>query len=62
MIPFSLGGAMISAISGMIVARTGQYRIVMQVAFAIFTLGMGLMTRLDAFSNEYAPASLSVYM
>jgi EmrB/QacA subfamily drug resistance transporter len=52
MIPFSFGAAALSVISGVTVARTGQYRIVMQLAYAIFTLGMGLMTRLDAFSNE----------
>lgn len=52
MIPYSLGGAALSAISGVVVSRTGQYRIIMQIAYAFFTLGMGLMTRLDAYSNR----------
>ncbi|KAF8637399.1 hypothetical protein AX17_002894 [Amanita inopinata Kibby_2008] len=51
MVPFSLGSSVLSIISGIIVSRTGQYRTVMQAAFAIFALGMGLMIRLDAYSN-----------
>ncbi|KAK7054751.1 hypothetical protein VNI00_003214 [Paramarasmius palmivorus] len=51
MLPFSLGGALISAVSGIIVTRFGEYRIVMWIAWAIFTLGYGLMTMLDSHSN-----------
>ncbi|KAF8201537.1 MFS amino acid permease [Pholiota molesta] len=50
MLPFSLGCAAVSAISGVVVSRTGKYRPVLWIAFAIFTVGMGLMTRLDAHS------------
>ncbi|KAK7016398.1 hypothetical protein VNI00_018907 [Paramarasmius palmivorus] len=46
-----LGGALISAVSGIIVTRFGEYRIVMWIAWAIFTLGYGLMTMLDSHSN-----------
>ncbi|KAL0946650.1 hypothetical protein HGRIS_012844 [Hohenbuehelia grisea] len=51
MLPFSMGGALFSAVSGIVVSRTGQYRYVMWVAWAIFTLGYGLMSRLDDTSN-----------
>ncbi|KAF8623555.1 hypothetical protein AX15_006326 [Amanita polypyramis BW_CC] len=51
MLPYSLGAALVSATTGMIVTRTGEYRIIMQIAFAVFTLGMGLMIRLNAYSN-----------
>ncbi|KAF8892484.1 MFS amino acid permease [Infundibulicybe gibba] len=51
MLPFSLGAAIFSAVGGIIVSRTGQYRIVMWAAFAIFTLGYGLMTMLDNTSS-----------
>ncbi|KAF4614997.1 hypothetical protein D9613_002702 [Agrocybe pediades] len=47
MLPFSLGCAVLSAVSGVLVSRTGQYRIVMWVAYPIFALGMGLMIMLD---------------
>ncbi|EEB89152.1 hypothetical protein MPER_12785, partial [Moniliophthora perniciosa FA553] len=51
MLPFSLGGALVSAISGVIITRFGEYRIVMWIAWSIFTLGYGLMTMLDSYSN-----------
>ncbi|KAF9013990.1 major facilitator superfamily domain-containing protein [Cyathus striatus] len=51
MLPYSLGGAGMSAVSGIIVSRTGQYRPVMWVALAVFTVGMGLMTMLDSHSS-----------
>ncbi|KAF8911966.1 MFS amino acid permease [Gymnopilus junonius] len=51
MLPFSLGSAAFSAISGVIVSRTGQYRPVMWIAYAIFTTGMGLMTMLSSTSS-----------
>ncbi|KAI3610723.1 membrane transporter [Moniliophthora roreri] len=51
MLPFSLGSALVSAISGVIVTRFGEYRIVMWIAWGIFTLGYGLMTMLDSYSN-----------
>lgn len=51
MLPFSLGCAVTSAVAGIVVSRTGQYRPVMWGAFAVFTLGMGLMTMLDSHSS-----------
>jgi len=53
MIPFSLGAASFSAISGIIVTRTGEYRLLMWIAFAVFTVGYGLMIMLDAYSPMY---------
>ncbi|TFK62677.1 hypothetical protein BDN72DRAFT_378097 [Pluteus cervinus] len=40
-----------SAVSGIITSRTGEYRMVMWFGFAVFTLGMGLMTMLDITST-----------
>ncbi|TFK59104.1 MFS general substrate transporter [Pluteus cervinus] len=51
MLPFSLGLALMSAVSGIITSRTGEYRMVMWFGFAVFTLGMGLMTMLDITST-----------
>jgi len=51
MIPFSFGAASFSAISGVIVTRTGEYRLLMWIAFALFTVGYGLMIMLDAYSS-----------
>jgi len=51
MLPFSLGCAVFSAVSGVLVSRTGQYRIVMWIAYPVFALGMGLMIMLDANSS-----------
>lgn len=53
MLPFSLGCAVTSAVAGIIVSRTGQYRPMMWGSFAVFTLGMGLMTMLDSHSSTY---------
>ncbi|KAI0374864.1 MFS amino acid permease [Pilatotrama ljubarskyi] len=52
MLPFSLGGALFSVISGQIISRTGRWRPVMWIAWAIMTLGWGLMIMLDDNSNE----------
>jgi hypothetical protein len=51
MLPYSLGCSLTSAISGVVVSKTGSYRPMIIGAFAIFTLGMGLMYRLDSFSS-----------
>lgn len=53
MLPFSLGSSALSAVSGILVSRTGQYRLIMQISFAIFALGMGLMIRLTSTSSLY---------
>ncbi|KAH7889438.1 major facilitator superfamily domain-containing protein [Phlebopus sp. FC_14] len=51
MLPYSLGGASFSAMSGMMVARTGSYRPIMWGAWTIMTVGWGLMIMLDSTSN-----------
>ncbi|KAH9483677.1 putative MFS-type transporter [Psilocybe cubensis] len=51
MLPYSLGCAVLSALSGVLVSKTGRYRPVMWVAFAVFATGMGLMIMLDAQST-----------
>ena len=58
MIPFSLGASAFSAISGVVVTRTGEYRLLMWIAFAIFTVGYGLMIMLDAYSSTYVNSDL----
>ncbi|KAH8109974.1 MFS general substrate transporter [Phellopilus nigrolimitatus] len=47
MIPYSLGSAMISASSGLLVSHLGRYRPFIWVGFAVMTVGYGLMTKLD---------------
>jgi len=51
MLPFSLGAALFSAISGFVVTKTGSYRPVIWVAWICFTLGYGLMYQLDSRST-----------
>ncbi|KAG6833709.1 hypothetical protein H0H87_002907 [Tephrocybe sp. NHM501043] len=52
MLPFSLGSSFSSALSGMIVSRTGQYRPTLWIAYAVFAIGMGLMIMLDSTSSQ----------
>jgi len=52
MIPYSFGGSLFAIASGQIVARTGAYRPTMWGAWAIMTLGYGLMLTLDNTSNR----------
>ncbi|RXW18730.1 hypothetical protein EST38_g7128 [Candolleomyces aberdarensis] len=51
MLPYSLGCALTSAVAGIIVTRTGRYREMMWISFAVFAIGMGLMTMLDGSSS-----------
>ncbi|KAF9052922.1 MFS general substrate transporter [Panaeolus papilionaceus] len=51
MLPYSLGCAFTSAVSGMIVTRTGKYREIIWGGNAVFAVGMGLMIMLDANSS-----------
>ncbi|KAF8550440.1 MFS general substrate transporter [Imleria badia] len=51
MLPFSLGAASISVVSGLILSKTGRYRPIMWVAYTVMTLGMGLMIMLDYTSS-----------
>ena len=57
MLPFSLGCAVMSIVSGIVVSRTGQYRPVMWVSYAIFAAGMGLMIMLGDDSTTYVRSS-----
>jgi len=50
-LPYSLGCAFTSAFTGLVITKTGDYRYLMWICFAVFTLGMGLMTQLDGYSN-----------
>ncbi|KAI6144820.1 MFS general substrate transporter [Pisolithus thermaeus] len=52
MLPFSLGSALLSILSGIVVTRTGSYRPVMWGAWAVMTVGWGLMIMLDSTSNN----------
>ncbi|TBU32477.1 MFS amino acid permease [Dichomitus squalens] len=52
MLPFSLGSAAMSIVSGQIVSRTGRWRPVMWISWAIMTLGWGLMIMLDDTANN----------
>lgn len=54
MLPYSLGAAGLSAISGIIVTKLGDYRWVTWIAWAIMTLGYGLMIMLDDTSSTAA--------
>ncbi|KAK7467253.1 hypothetical protein VKT23_004310 [Stygiomarasmius scandens] len=51
MIPFSCGASIFSAVSGILVTKTREYRPIMWAGWAVFTLGYGLMIMLDANSN-----------
>lgn len=52
MLPYSLISAATSMASGAYVSRVRAYRPTVWVAFAVYTLGMGLMTMLDAESSK----------
>ena len=51
MLPFSLSGAVQSALSGMVVTRTGSYRPIIWGGWAVMTIGWGLMVMLDSTSG-----------
>ncbi|THU98340.1 MFS amino acid permease [Dendrothele bispora CBS 962.96] len=52
MMPFSFGCSIVAIISGRIVSRTGKYRGLIWGAYALMTLGFGLMIQLDESSNR----------
>ncbi|KZV73419.1 MFS amino acid permease [Peniophora sp. CONT] len=52
MIPFSVGAALISMVTGILVTRLGTYRPIMWFCWTIMTLGWGLMIQLDDTSND----------
>ncbi|KAG1803695.1 MFS general substrate transporter [Suillus plorans] len=47
MLPYSLTTSLMSAVSGIVVTRTGSYRPVMWFGWSVMTLGWGLMIMLD---------------
>lgn len=51
MLPFSLGGALFSALSGVFTTKTGEWRRVMWGAWMVFIIGFGLMTTLSDTSS-----------
>lgn len=51
MLPYSLSSAMVSALSGVIVTRTGSYRPTVWGAWIVMTIGWGLMIMLDSTSS-----------
>jgi len=51
MLSFSLGASLISVVSGIIITKTGTYRPVIWFGYTLFTIGMGLMTMLNANSS-----------
>ncbi|KAG2756045.1 MFS general substrate transporter [Suillus brevipes Sb2] len=52
MLPYSLSSALMSAVSGIIVTRTGSYRPTMWFGWSVMTLGWGLMIMLDSTSTN----------
>jgi EmrB/QacA subfamily drug resistance transporter len=51
MLPYSLCGALMSAVAGIVVTRTGSYRPTMWFGWSVMTLGWGLMIMLDSTST-----------
>lgn len=52
MLSLSLGAAAMSAVSGVAVTKTGIYRPVIWLAFAVYAVGLGLMSMLDSHSSS----------
>ncbi|KAG1782675.1 MFS general substrate transporter [Suillus placidus] len=52
MLPYSLCCALMSAVSGIVVTRTGSYRPTMWFGWVVMTLGWGLMIMLDSTSTD----------
>uniref|UniRef100_A0A0W0F594 Carboxylesterase type B domain-containing protein n=1 Tax=Moniliophthora roreri TaxID=221103 RepID=A0A0W0F594_MONRR len=52
MLPFSLVSSIMALISGLIVAKTGEYRTMIWAGFVVMTLGFGLMIQLDDLSSR----------
>ncbi|KAF8843667.1 MFS general substrate transporter [Paxillus ammoniavirescens] len=52
MIPFSLGTSIISVVSGIVLSKSGKYRVIMWASYVLMTLGMGLMITLDYTSSD----------
>lgn len=54
-IPLSLGSSLMAIVTGLIVVKTGDYRVVMWAGLAVMTLGFGLMIQLDYNTSLYVP-------
>lgn len=52
MLPYSLGSALLAIVSGLVVAKTGRYKIVSLVGYTLMLLGYGLMCSLTSTSNR----------
>ncbi|KAF8843664.1 MFS general substrate transporter [Paxillus ammoniavirescens] len=52
-IPFQLGSSIVSIVSGIVLSKSGKYRVIMWASYVVMTLGMGLMITLDYTSSEY---------
>jgi hypothetical protein len=52
LIPYSLGGALMSVVSGIVLSRVGRYRLMICFSWAIATVGYGLMTMLNNNSSK----------
>jgi hypothetical protein len=53
MIPYSFASSITSVIGGLLIAKTGRYRVIIWVAWAIMVLGYGLLTMLNERSSVY---------
>jgi hypothetical protein len=53
MLPYLLGCAVMSSLSGIVITRIGSYRPVMWFGWIVMTLGWGIMIMLDNTTNAY---------
>lgn len=51
MLPFSLGAAIMAIVSGLIVSKTGKYKMVSVLGYLVMVLGFGLMCSLSSTSS-----------
>ncbi|BFZ55989.1 multidrug transporter [Savitreella phatthalungensis] len=50
-IPFSIGGALTAIVAGLAINKTGRYKPVMLIGFAVMVLGFALMASINEHSN-----------
>ncbi|GAK68325.1 MFS general substrate transporter [Moesziomyces antarcticus] len=51
LIPLMAVQAVMSTVAGIVVSKTGRYKVIIVVGFAIFSVGVGLLSLLDEHSN-----------
>ncbi|KIJ16696.1 hypothetical protein PAXINDRAFT_98514 [Paxillus involutus ATCC 200175] len=51
-IPFQLGSSIVSVVSGIVLSKSGKYRVIMWTSYVLMTLGMSLMITLDYTSSD----------